>query len=262
MQGGIIWSAAPDGTGVWRLTFPPGHPSGPTEVGFLERDLQTGLLRVLRDEEQRSGVLYRYQQGDERWGRIVYAGTNPLVPWTTIGQAGCGPTSLAIVLQYLMNVRAENSSTAVAPPETASYAATHGRGFTRNERTGRLEAAGTAGDPMIRGIRRRWPGFEGSKVNLNEATGLLREGKLIIFLCHGCRGYRNLPGRRPPEVRYAGHYMVLARVEGTPGPDQPFYVVDPARGNMHYIHRSELRQHAAGFWWVYHQGEPEARVCQ
>jgi len=115
---------------------------------------------------------------------------------------------------------------------------------------------------MIRGIRRRWPGFEGSKVNLNEATGLLREGKLIIFLCHGCRGYRNLPGRRPPEVRYAGHYMVLARVEGTPGPDQPFYVVDPARGNMHYIHRSELRQHAAGFWWVYHQGEPEARVCQ
>jgi hypothetical protein len=239
--------------GVWTLTFPPGDRSGYGQVGFTENDLANGLLRVLRNEETQRGALHRYEQFDSRWGRIVY-GNSP--GDTTIAAAGCGPTSLAIVLQYLMNngSRPQNATYAVTPPQTASYAATHGR----------VSGHGTAGDPMIRGIRQQWPEFDGSRVTLDEAAALLEEGKLIIFLCHGCRGYsRNRPLHRHPDVSYGGHYMVLAGVEGSRGPNQIFYVVDPGRSApraMRFIKRIELSHHSGGFWWVYRRGEPETRV--
>ena len=242
-----------ENAGAWTLRYPPGDDSGFSEVSFAGLDLATGLLRVLRSEEQKRSILYRYEQFDSKWGNIVY-GRNP--GDTTIAQAGCGPTSLAIVLQYLMNngSRARNACYVVAPPETAKYAETHGR----------VSDHGTAGDPMIRGIREKWPEFDGSKVTLAEASGLLEEGKLIIFLCHGCRGFtKNRPVHRTPDVTYGGHYMVLAGVEGAPGPGQIFYVVDPGRNEsraMRLIKHSELQQHASGFWWVYQKGEPASRV--
>ena len=240
---------------VWTLTLPPGHRSGLDAVGFNQRDLAIGLLRVLREEEQQQEVLHRYEQNDRRWKRTVY-GNSP--GDTTIGEAGCGPTSLAIVLQYLMNngARSQDACYAVSPPETARYAATHGR----------VSGHGTAGDSMIRGIKEQWPEFDGSRVTLDAASQLLEEGKLVIFLCHGCRGWsRNRVLHREPDVRYNGHYMVLAGVEGPAGPDQLFYVVDPGRKPeraMRFINRRELAQHAAGFWWVYRQDEPQARVSQ
>jgi hypothetical protein len=242
-----------DHGGVWTLTFPPGDRSGYTQVGFTDNDLANGLLRVLRNEEQLRGVLHRYEQFDSRWGKIVY-GNAP--GDTTIAAAGCGPTSLAIVLQYLMNngSRPQNASSAVTPPQTSNYAATHGR----------VSGHGTAGDPMIRGIHQHWPEFDGSHVTLNEAAALLEEGKLIIFLCHGCHGYsRNRPLHRHPDVKYGGHYMVLAGVEASGGPNQLFYVVDPGRNASHamrFITRRELSQHAASFWWVYRRGEPATRA--
>ena len=239
--------------GAWTLRYPPGDNSGFSEVNFADVDLATGLLRALRSEEQKRSILYRYEQFDPKWGNIVY-GRNP--GDTTIAQAGCGPTSLAIVLQYLMNngSRPRNACYVVAPPETAKYAETHGR----------VSDHGTAGDPMIRGIREKWPEFDGSKVTLGEAAGLLEEGKLIIFLCHGCSGFsRNRPAHRNPDVTYGGHYMVLAGVEGATGPDQIFQVVDPGRNDaraMRLIKRSQLQQHVSGFWWVYQKGEPASRV--
>ena len=80
-----------DGGGAWTVIFPPGHPGNLGEAGFYEQDLATGLMRILRDEETRRGVLFRYEQFDQRWGRLVY-GNRP--DDTTIGQAGCGPTSV------------------------------------------------------------------------------------------------------------------------------------------------------------------------
>ncbi len=239
---------------VWVLTFPDGDPDGYTRINFFERDLEVGLVRALRREEDRRGILYRYEQFESRWGTKVY-GNSP--GDTTIAAAGCGPTSLAIVLQYLMNngSRPREACWAVTPPETAQYAATHGR----------VSGHGTAGDPMIRGIREHWPGFDGSRVTLAEAAGLLEEGKLIIFLCHGCRGWsRRRPLHRAPDVHYGGHYMVLAGVEGT-GANQVFYVVDPGRNAnraMRFISRQELERHSGGFWWVYQTGEPEERVSE
>jgi hypothetical protein len=249
-----------DSAQVWSLAFPPGHRSGVGEVGFHDWDLATGLLRVLREEETRRGVLHRYEQFDSRWGSIVY-GNSP--GDTTIAQAGCGPTSLAIVLQYLMNngSRTSNATYAVTPPTAARYAATHGR----------VSGHGTAGDPMIRDLKKVWPEFDGSKVTLEEAVGLLEEGRLVIFLCKRCRGWNSAPsickkGRwipDPPPISYGGHYMVLAGVEGPRG-NELFYVVDPGRSAnrmMRFINRRELR-HNNGFWWVYLQGEPLTRQCQ
>ena len=241
--------------GVWILSYPSGDTSGLTDVAFFENDLGPSLLRVLRAEEAKRDVLHRYEQFDRQWGSIVY-GNSP--DDTTIGAAGCGPTSLAIVLQYLMNngSRPQNACYRVAPPETAQYAATHGR----------VHDHGTAGDPMIRGIRERWPEFDGSRVTLQEAADLLEEGKLIIFLCHGCRGYsRSQPFHRQPDVSYGGHYMVLAGIDGTRGPGQIFYVVDPGRNErraMRAIKRAELQSHASGFWWVYQRDEPAERVSR
>jgi hypothetical protein len=242
---------------VWTLTFPPGHEGGIPEIGFHERDLGVGLRRVLRHEEEQRGVFHRYEQNDARWRRLVYGN---LPGDTTIGEAGCGPTSLAIVLQYLMNngSRALDACYAVSPPETARYAATHGR---RPQPRG-----GTDADVMIRGLQEQWPEFEGSRVTLDEAALLLEEGRLVIFLCRGCRGWsRNRPLHRNPDVTYAGHFMVLAGVEGRPGPDQLFYVADPGRREsraMRFITRGELERHGAGagFWWVYRRGEPASRV--
>src|SRR5262245_7674687 len=223
------------------------------EAAFRGGELSTGLLRILRSEEERRGALTRYEQFDRRWGTIVY-GNSP--GDTTIAGAGCGPTSLAIVLQYLMcnGSRPRDACRAVTPPETAQYAATHGR----------VSGHGTAGDPMIRGIREQWPGFTGSPVTLRQAADLLEEGKLIICLCLRCHGYaRSLPLGRHPDANDGGHYRVLAGVEGPPGLDQLFYVVDPGRNAnraMRFIRRVELEKHTRGFWWVYEEGEPETRV--
>jgi hypothetical protein len=246
------YSLKKDSFGAWVLTFPSGDPGGLSEVAFHEQDLSVGLLRALRAAEERSGILHRYQQTDARWKNVVY-GNAP--GDTTIGAAGCGPTSLAIVLQYLMNNGSQErrASYAMPPTETAEYAETHGR----------VSGSGTAGDPMIRGITKQWPEFAGSKVSLQEAIGLLEEGKLIIFLCKGCKGWtRTQSLHEATNVEYGGHYMVLAGVEGPPGPNQLFYVVDPGRGEaraMRFIRSAELQLHASGFWWVYRREEPSTR---
>jgi len=239
--------------GVWTLTFPPGDKSGYGRVGFTDNDLASGLLRVLRGEEEQRGILHRYEQFDTRWSRIVY-GHSP--GDTTIAAAGCGPTSLSIVLQYLMNngSRPRSATYSVAPPKNGRL-----RGYTRPCLGARHR--GRPDDSWR--VRERWPEFDGSRVTLDEAAALLEEGKLIVFLCHGCRGYsRNRPLHRQPDVSYGGHYMVLAGVESQ-GPTQIFYVVDPGRNAaraMRFITRFELSQHAAGFWWVYRRGEPETRA--
>jgi|GEM_PF-2228516 len=215
-------------------------------VGFDDASLPDGLLKLLRFYEEKRSILYRYEQVDLRWKDIVY-GKQP--GDTTIGAAGCGPTSLAIVLQYLMNngSRVRNASYSVTPPETAKYAETHGR----------VSGHGTAGDPMIRGVKDQWPEFEGVKVTLAEAIQLLEEGRLIIFLCKGCSGKTG----RGKDVHYGGHYMVLAGVDSSGGPNRRFYVVDPGRREknaMKTITYTQLSHHVAGFWWVHLAGEVRA----
>jgi hypothetical protein len=242
-----------DAGGIWVVSYPEGDLSGYSEVAFHPVDLTTGLLRILRTEEQARGILFRYEQFDKQWGSKVYGVHKGD---TTIAAAGCGPTSLAIVLQYLMNngSRPRSACRGITPDQTAKYAETHGR----------VSGRGTSPEPMIRGIKENWPDFDGSKVSLQEAIDLLEEGKLIIFLCKGCRGYtRNRDIHRQTDVTYGGHYMVLAGVEGFSIVDRIFYVVDPGRNSaraMRLIKQPELMHRTGGFWWVYEKGEPARRV--
>jgi hypothetical protein len=238
--------------GVWVLYYPPGDRYGRQVTTLPTFGLGDALLHILREEEEARGVLHRYEQFDARWGKIVYGihqGDS------TIAAAGCGPTSLAIVLQYLMNngTHPVASSSAVTPAETARWAARHGR----------VSGHGTDGDKMIRDLHQQWPGYDGSRVTLSAATALLREGHLVIFLSHGVHGWsRNRPLHRKPDVVYLHHFMVLAGVDGPDGPEQVFYVVDPGRNvnrAMRYTVRPELQSFAGGFWWVYRTGEPENR---
>jgi len=240
---------------AWRLQFPPGHPARITQVGFFDSDLATGLMRILHEEEQRSGVLYNFKQYDNRWGNLIY-GNGP--GFSTIHKGGCGPTSLAIILHHLMNngSRPRNACVGISPIDTARYAATHGR-----------VASGTVGDDMVRGIAAQWPGFGGSKVSLAQVSGLLREGKLILFSSHGSHGYSEskfLQGA--PDIDYAHHFMVLAGIEERSAPqDVLYYVADPARKangkSMKFIKRSGFSA-GAKFWWVYQTSELSNRVCR
>ncbi len=243
-------------TTTWILLF-PGSDLGEY---ILDHQLQDGLLRTLREEEVRHGSLQMFTQFDTRWATKVY-GNSPTD--TTMKEAGCGPTSLAIVIKYLMNNNSLvepdealcKTSDGFSPVDTATYAASHGR----------VSGKGTAGDPMIKGISGQWAGFAGSRVSLDEAVFYLQQGKLIIFLCKSCKGYgRKAKLSDKPKVTYGGHYMVLAGVEGTTGPDQLFAVMDPGRPEqsaMFYIRRNQLETKTGGFWWVYKKEEPAQMVC-
>jgi hypothetical protein len=177
----------------------------------------------------------RYRQGDPRWGTRRYG---QAASCTNVAAAGCGPTSLAILLNYLFQedpetVGAANQIELVTPDATANYAETNGRVCNN----------GTVGDTMVTNVSTRWPGFHGRKITLDQATSTLRGGNLVIFLCHSCSG-NDAAG---VAHSYGGHFMVLNSVD-----DQArrFGVVDPAGANVVDITRAELTAHTAGFWTV------------
>jgi len=217
-------------------------------------DLKNYLPRIYRAEEERRGAFVRYKQGDKRWRDKVYGVKKDD---TTIGAAGCGPSSLAIVLHFLMNNGSRTKSASILTPEQAAKYA---------EKNGRVSGHGTAGNPMIKGIKTQWPGFDGMKVELSEVIRLVQKGKLVIFLCKGCAGFteKNKSANKT-DVSYGGHYMVLTGVEGSTATDRVFHVVDPGRREsaaMRYIKQGELEKHTAGFWYVFSANEADAMICE
>jgi hypothetical protein len=177
-----------------------------------------------------------FEQWDPRWGAIRY-GTSPNC--TNIQAAGCGPTSLAIVLNYLYQEDPESLASQggfeiVTPPQTATYAATHGR----------VCNSGTSGDTMVTQIGSGFPGYAGQRITLEQTVAELRQANLVIFLCHGCTGNTRSGGTK----HYGGHFMVLRSVDST---GRTFSVLDPGAGetrDIETISRTELGAHASGFW--------------
>lgn len=205
------------------------------------------LLALRRNElERRRNAVARtltagaaeYKQFDPRWGAIRYG---PSAQCTNIKQAGCGPTSLAIVLNYLYQedpeMLAESSGfEIVTPPETAAYAATHGRVCNN----------GTSGDTMVTQVGTGWPGFTGRRISLTQTAAELRAGNLVIFLCHDCTGRKQSGGPK----HYGGHFMVLSAVSDD---GSTYNVLDPGAAeanDIETISREELVAHTGGFWFV------------
>ena len=201
--------------------------------------LQRIELQAQRRELARSltSTATEFEQFDPRWGSKRYG---PSAQCTNIAAAGCGPTSLAIVMNYLYQEDPESLASSgaieiVTPTETAPYAATHGRVCNN----------GTVGDTMVTNVQTQWPGYRGRRITLDDATSQLQSGNLVIFLCHDCTGQTSSGG----PSHYGGHFMVLNGVEATGN----FQVLDPGRGessDIQTITRAELASHTAGFWIV------------
>ncbi len=198
---------------------------------------------ALLTEQQRlvdflTGSMVEYKQFDPRWGATRY-GTNPKC--TSVREAGCGPTSLAIVLNYLYSEDPEQAATGgdinfVTPPETVRYAETHGR----------VCNSGTLGDVMVTNVHTGWPGFQGRRITLNDATAYLRQGIPVIFSCRPCTGTTRSGG----SSSYRGHFMVLRSVDST---GTSYRVLDPGRResrDIETISFTELKSHSTGFWVI------------
>ncbi len=222
------------------LALPPMDPRRPASEMNDPRVQELMARRAQLEERQRhlastlTSSAIRYRQGDPRWGARRY-GTSPQC--TNVAAAGCGPTSLAMLLNYLFQedpeVAAGGDLELVRPPQTAEYAATHGR----------ICNSGTSGDTMVTNVHTQWPGFHGSRISLEQAVTTLRSGNLVIFLCRNCQG-QNSAGQNKT---YGGHFMVL---NGVNAEASQFNVLDSAGHNIVRISRNELRVHTAGFWTV------------
>lgn len=219
-------------------TLPPvSDPANPTsELLLLRRNELEQRKRTL--VTQLTSTATEYEQGDARWGARRY-GTSPAC--TNIQEAGCGPTSLAIVLNYLYqedpeSLASSGSMEIVTPVETAAYAATNGR----------VCNSGTAGDTMVTNVSTQWPGFRGRRIDLNATASELRNGNLVIFLCKDCTGKNQSGG----DKYYGGHFMVL---NGVNDDATTFNVLDPGNGessDISTIPRAQLESNTRGFWII------------
>ncbi len=220
--------------------LPPQNPHAPTS-DILDPRAQELINRrenLERQQQQQAKALTStatsFKQTDPRWGSHRY-GTS--ANCTNVAAAGCGPTSLAMLLNYLFQEDPEAASSGdlemVRPSTTADYAATHGR-ICNN---------GTVGDTMVTNVHTEWPGFRGYRITLDQAAAYLRSGNLVIFLCKNCTG-QNATGQNKT---YGGHFMVL---NGVNDDASQFNVIDPAGHNIVHISRSELSAHIAGLWTV------------
>lgn len=219
-------------------TLPPTcDANDPTSVLLFERREE---LVGRRDSLAASltGSATEYEQFDPRWGSQRY-GNSP--ECTNIAEAGCGPTSLAIVLNYLYREDPESLASSgrmeiVTPPQTAEYAATHGRVCNN----------GTAGDTMVTNVQTGFPGFAGRRITIDQAADQLRSGNLVIFLCKNCTGQNRSGGNKS----YGGHYMVLNGVDAA---GEVFNVLDPGANEANdilTITRTNLASHNNGFWII------------
>jgi hypothetical protein len=169
----------------------------------------------------------KFSQKSKPWGPKDYGSCSPN---HNVAYAGCGPTSLAIVLNYLMELdNPEKGGALISPTETVPYAEKHGRVCDH----------GTAPRPMTEGISSQWPEYRGRFLSIGssgvaEATEELQAGNLVIIHCKGQFGLNAKKQALPPRD---GHYMVLSGVS----PDRNIYnVIDPEDMRVVFIEKAQL----------------------
>ncbi|MEY4581942.1 MAG: hypothetical protein RL701_6645 [Pseudomonadota bacterium] len=194
-----------------------------------------------------------YRQSGPRWGNLIYGSTNPRwkdVKWTTMAYSGCGPTSLAIVMDYLIRLDAAKdgpvgpvSFRGTDPVEAMTFTSKFGRAAD-----GAGLPSGTSGPTMVNNIGQYWPGYAGTKLaTIDEATRLLRDGNPLLFLCHNCTTRKMVHGKSLSHT-FPGHFMVLVGVEHD---EKTYWIVDPSAGNYKYIDRKQLDK--TEIWHIYKQ---------
>lgn len=198
-----------------------------------KKKLATGLLSTTKD----------YQQFDDRWGDTVYGKDKS---YTTMTEAGCGPTALAMMMDFRDQEDPEGQhSRGVQDPYTprkmADYATHHGR----------VKGSGTDGTRMMGDLAGSFPGFSGNTLsNRAAATRSLQDGIPVALLGHNMTG----TGENGRNVKpYKGHYILLNGVSDDGG---TFNVHDGGRNSSRNIRSMSSRQldaSAAGYWNVSHK---------
>ena len=186
-----------------------------------------------------------YRQADPQWGNLKYGSTNPAWKndqWTNMGEAGCGPTSLAIIMDFLVRLDSPNrnvpaSFPGVDPKETMDYTSKHGRAADDQGKP-----SGTSGPTMISDIGKYWPDYEGRRVErVSEAAVYLRMGRPLVFLCKNCTTYKYGSNGVKQSKKWPGHFMVLLGVETD---TKTFWITDPSLAHHKYISSDELQKNA------------------
>lgn len=148
---------------------------------------------------------------------------------TSIQQAGCGPTSLAMILAtYGANAN---------PKIVADFVGQKGYGRVCNKGTDIETAIQKLG-------KSSWSNFAGQKISKEKALELLAEKKPIIFLCKSCAGTGSNGLKN-----YKGHYMVLTGINAS----NNVTVNDPGANEniaIKIMTTSQLDNNG-GFWFVY-----------
>jgi hypothetical protein len=201
-----------------------------------ERQALSKEKRQLAKELTNTAV--EYKQFDSRWGKEQYGKDSGC---STVGESACGPTSLAMVLNFyeLENpegLASTGSMEIVLPSETVAYAEKHGR----------ICGSGTNSVEMMKGVPDKWEGYRGIKIELQDVIKELENGRLVIFSCHDCKG-KNAKGETKT---YGKHYMVLNGVDEA---GQIFNVLDSGRAeknNIETIDLKNLQTKAPVFWKV------------
>jgi hypothetical protein len=169
-----------------------------------------------------------------------------------MGQAGCGPSALADVLDYLFRLFAASGTNAsVTPRDTMSYASRYGR-TALPDKDGKLAPQGTSGDVMLANVGKYWPGYAGEEIkSVDLAIRWLRTGTPLIFLATGNVATWKYDQKGTKQVTtWGGHYMVLLGVESnSQGPDQRFWVADPSLARTKYTDTANLSR--CRIWRVY-----------
>ena len=213
-----------------------------TELLAKKKTLATGLL----------STTHLYQQFDERWGSSVYGKDKS---YTSMTEAGCGPTSLAMLLDFHdqedpEGLHAQGKKDPITPRMVADYATNHGR----------VKGNGTDGDKMMADLHGSMPNVTGNKLDDRAAAAeSLHNGIPVMFLGHNIVGQTGnvIPNKDPKAAKeyekskaYKGHFMVL---NGVNDDDTNFSVLDGGRNksrNMQSITSRQLNGHGDGYWNV------------
>jgi hypothetical protein len=251
----FVYNIQGENTGIVMLEARDFGPTCPTESYQVNQWFTKPLSASIQ-----VSVVPEFLQGAAPWGQKKYKSTNPMwnsVNWTTMAEAGCGPTSLAIIMDYVTTWdsrfgRAQNACNApnITPTQTMDFASRHGRAADANN-----VPSGTDGNAMMNNLGAYWPGYTAQKLatgstGVDAAERLLKSGSLLLFLMKNGDTYKYDAKGNMKKHHWPGHFMVLIGVNSTQtGSTEEFFISDPSRAQTHFIARTELETHCQ-IWQV------------
>jgi hypothetical protein len=281
------------GSDIYGLSPPPLPGSNrSTQTTIVPRS----AMRMLLTEAARGQLMLK--MADPRWGNLIYGrGAN----FSRVRAAGCGPTSLAIIMNYLL--RTHPSGSAIGPiqrklptskdfdveklireepsfvlnsyPDTkglvldiVNWAGANPRIRPGPDERGRL--SGTSGSALAKNLKHKFQGFGAELIkDTKKVVTLLRRGELLMVGGRQ-RGWRSREAlirdpNSPDANQYDAHFVVLW------GADQALYrnniqilwVIDSANfNNTRAIQYTTLNMHRnKRFIYIYRSPEKNLIDC-